>query len=309
MTIDAVLARAFGDRVGRRVDLAPFTTFRIGGPADWLLDTVDAGDIVTAVRIARSFGVPLVMLGGGSNVLVSDRGVRGLVVRRRAGEATLEPAGHVRADASMSVNGLVRWTVSRGLAGLESWAGTPGTVGGAMFGNAHFRGSLIGDLVESVRVVTREGEIDDLAGEALGFAYDRSRFQTSGEIVLSVVFRVAPGAPAALREAAKTSLAFRKQTQPLNLPSAGCIFRNGLAGDVGWHEGLPRSAGALLDQAGLKGARVGGAAVSPVHANFIVNEGGATAADVKALIDRCRDEVARRFGVVLQEEIVYLGEW
>jgi UDP-N-acetylmuramate dehydrogenase len=140
------------------------------------------------------------------------------------------------------------------------------------------------------------------------FGYDRSRLQRSGEILLRAAFRVSAGDPGALREVARRSLVFRKRTQPLHLPSAGCIFQNPHEREV-LPDGVPRSAGALVDRAGLKGAACGGARVSPVHANFIVNEGGATAEDVRALVERCRAAVAGQFGVVLREEIVYLGEF
>ena len=143
----------------------------------------------------------------------------------------------------------------------------------------------------------------------MAFAYDRSRLQESGEILLSAVFRVSPGDPAELRATARASLAFRKRTQPLDSPSAGCIFQNPEPGRDRVPEGIPWSAGALVDRAGLKGAAIGGAQVSPTHGNFIVNDGTATADDIRRLIERCRDEVSARFGVKLREEIVYMGEF
>ena len=143
----------------------------------------------------------------------------------------------------------------------------------------------------------------------MAFGYDRSRLQETGEILLSAVFRAAPGDPAALRATARESLAFRKRTQPLDTPSAGCIFRNPEPGHDVLPEGMPWSAGALVDRAGLKGVALGGARVSPTHANFIVSDGTATAADVRALIERCRQAVRDQFGVELREEIVYLGHF
>jgi UDP-N-acetylmuramate dehydrogenase len=303
------LRDAFPDRVREQAPLAPMTTFRVGGPADWLLETRNGDEIVSALTAAASAGVPVTMLGGGSNVLVSDRGVRGLVIRPRGGEVRQVDAGRVRADAAVTVNGLVRWLINHSLAGLEAWAGTPGTVGGAIFGNAHFGGRLIGDLVASATVARTEGEILEAPASAMGFAYDRSRLQTSGEVLLSAVFRVTSGDPAALRARARESLAFRKRTQPLDTPSAGCIFQNPAPGRDEVPDGIPWSAGALVDRAGLKGARVGGAVVSAAHGNFIVNDGTATAADIRRLIERCRAAVRERFGVILREEIVYLGEW
>ena len=301
---------AFGpDRLQANVPLAPLTTFRVGGPAEWLIETRSSDEIVRALHLARDARLPVTLLGGGSNVLVSDSGVRGLVIRPRGGEVRAEDNGRVRADAAVTINGLVRWTINHGRAGLEAWAGTPGTVGGAIFGNAHFGGRLIGDLVSSVRLATREGAVADVDRTAMAFGYDRSRLQESGEILLSAVFVVSAGDPAALRAQARASLAFRKRTQPLDTPSAGCVFQNPEPGRDQVPEGIPWSAGALVDRAGLKGAAAGGARVSPTHGNFIINEGSATAADIRRLIDRCRQEVRSRFGVELREEIVYLGEF
>jgi UDP-N-acetylmuramate dehydrogenase len=297
------------DRLRSSVALAPFTTFRVGGAAEWLLETRNSDELVTALRLARDFGVAVTLLGGGSNVLVSDRGVRGLVIRPRGGDVTAVGEGGVRADAAVTINGLVRWTVNHGRAGLEAWAGTPGTVGGAIFGNAHFAGRLIGELVTDVRIASRDGTTSDLPAAQMAFAYDRSRLQESGEILLSAVFRVSPGDPAELRATARASLAFRKRTQPLDSPSAGCVFQNPEPGRDRVPEEIPWSAGALVDRAGLKGAAIGGARVSPTHGNFIVNDGTATADDIRRLIERCRDQVSTQFGVRLREEIVYMGEF
>ena len=209
----------------------------------------------------------------------------------------------------MTINGLVRYTIGHGLAGLAEWAGTPGTVGGALHGNAHFQGRMISDAVVSVCLAAPDGTLAHVPSAEMGFGYDQSRLQRSGEVALAADFRVAPGAPAALRDEARSSLAFRKRTQPLALPSAGCVFQNPDASRVALPEGMPASAGALVDAAGLKGEACGAARVSPVHANFVVNEGGASARDVATLIDRMRDAVGERFGVRLEEEIVRLGEF
>jgi UDP-N-acetylmuramate dehydrogenase len=303
------LRAAFGDRARAHVPLAPFTTFRVGGPADWLVDTRSAEEIAAALTMAHRAAVPVTLLGGGSNVLVAERGVRGLVIRARGGQIRLVDEGHVRADAGVSINELVRWTIVHGRGGLEAWAGTPGTVGGGIFGNAHFGGRLIGELVAEVRLARRDGGTTDVPRSAMAFAYDRSRLQTSGEVLLSAVFEVTEGKPADLRATARESLAYRKRTQPLDTPSAGCVFRNPERGHDIVPEGIPWSAGALVDRAGLKGARCGGARVSPTHGNFIVNDGSATADDIRQLIERCRTTVRERFGVELREEIVYLGEF
>jgi UDP-N-acetylmuramate dehydrogenase len=305
----APLLEIFGDRVHLQAPLAPLTTFRVGGRADCLVETRSSEEIVSALMLASRAGVPVTLLGGGSNVLVSDEGVRGLVIRPRGGEVRRIDHAHVRADAAVTINGLVRWTINHGCAGLAAWAGTPGTVGGGIHGNAHFGGRLLGDVVTEVRLAALDGTTRDVPRDEMGFAYDRSRLQHSGEVLLSAVFRVSDGDPSALRAIARESLAFRKRTQPLESPSAGCIFQNPDRERDAVPEGLPWSAGALVDLAGLKGASVGRARVSTTHGNFIVNEGGATARDIHALINRCREAVRARFGVELREEIVYLGSF
>jgi UDP-N-acetylmuramate dehydrogenase len=301
------LAMSFGaDRVDQGRLLGPLTTFKVGGPADLYVEPRTSDEILTALRLAHTLGVQVTLLGGGSNVLVSDDGVRGLVLRPRGGQVSRESAGTVRADAAVTINGLVRWLISHELAGLEAWAGTPGTVGGGIYGNAHWAGRLLSEHVERVRVASRAGDVSDVPAAGMEFGYDRSRLQHSGEVLLSAVFVVTAGEAGPMREVARASLAYRKQTQPLASSSAGCIFQNP-APDIVLPAGVPHSAGALIDRAGLKGAREGDAEVSLRHANFIVNHGRATAADIRTLVRRCQHAVADRFGVALLEEIVYLG--
>ena len=278
--------------------------------ADLLIETRSDDEIVRAVKLAHAHRVKITVLGGGSNVLVADAGVRGLVIRPKGGDVI--PVGDrlVRADAAVTINGLVRWTINRGYAGLEAWAGTPGTVGGAIYGNAHWKQSNVGDLVESVRLVKPEGTLLQAPADRMEFDYDYSRLKQTGEIVLWAAFRVTPGAdPAALRAVARESLAFRKRTQPLESPSAGCIFMNPDRARDGVPEGIPPSAGALVDRAGLKGAAHGGARVSPTHANFIITGGSARAADIYALVERCRAAVKEQFGVTLRNEIICVGDF
>lgn len=306
----ALRAAIPGLAITAHAPLAPLTTFKVGGPADWLVEPASGEALVRVVQLAHAHRVPLTMLGGGSNVLIADAGIRGVVVRPRGGTLTLVGDDIVRVDAAVTINGLVRWTVGRGLQGLEAWAGTPGTVGGAIYGNAHWKAQNIGDLVESVRVCTREGQLRQVTADRLDFAYDHSRLQQSGEIAVWAAFRVRPGGdPEALRAVARESLAFRKRTQPLAAPSAGCIFQNPQSPRDVVPEGIPPSAGALVDRAGLKGHALGGARVSPTHANFIVNDGTATARDIRALVELCRTTVRERFGVALRDEIVTLGAW
>src|SRR5205085_9083692 len=158
------------DRLRANVPLAPFTTLRVGGPAEWFFESRNAGEIVAALKIADASGVRVTLLGGGSNVLVADAGVRGLVLRTRGGDVVAVDRTRIRADAAVTINGLVRWTINHGCAGLEAWAGTPGTVGGGIFGNAHFGGRLIGDLVTEVRVASPDAAVVDVPQAAMAFA-------------------------------------------------------------------------------------------------------------------------------------------
>jgi UDP-N-acetylmuramate dehydrogenase len=313
------LVERFGtDRVRLGAPLRPLTTFKVGGPADILIgvDSVEDLSLVVAMTAARR--APLSVIGGGSNLLVSDAGVRGVVVRvamtRIDQIDQIDPAAtgagpsRVRAGAGVTVNGLVRWTIGRALAALEAWAGTPGTVGGAICGNAHYGGRNIGDLVHEVGLVGPTGACVAVPRDAMRFAYDTSRVRETQEIVAWVEFEVKPGEAAALRAVARQSLAHRKRTQPLASQSAGCVFQNPDRVRDHVPDDIPASAGALIDRAGLKGRRIGGAMISDLHANFIVNIGGATAADIGALMSLARKTVHDRFGVALRDEVVRLGE-
>ena len=307
---DRVLSHALGeDRLRRRVPLAPLSTFGAGGDAEWLFEARTPDDVRHALGAAEDAGVGVTLLGGGSNVLVGDGGVHGLVVRQRHGAIARVGQEVVRAAAGVTLNGLVRWTIARGLGGLEGWAGTPGTVGGAVYGNAHFRGRLLGDEVVRVGVAGAAGAEHTVTSAAMEFGYDQSRVQRTAEAVLWAEFRVEEADSIRLRERARASLAYRKRTQPLDVPSAGCIFRNSDPESEGTARDLPPAAGALMERAGLKGAAVGRARVSEVHANFIVCDGGASARDIRSLIEHCRTEVHAMFGVTLRREVVYLGEF
>lgn len=294
-------------RLAADVPLAPFTTFRVGGAADWMAEVRTADELRAILAIARASDVPVTVLGGGSNVVVSDRGVRGLVVRPILTGITQPEPGLVRAEAGVTINGLVRWTIGRGLAGIEAWAGTPGTIGGAVYGNAHWQGRNIGDVIHQVCLTSRTGELVTVPRHEMAFAYDTSRLQRTGEILVWAECRVSPGEPTALRLEARRSLAYRKRTQPLASPSAGCIFQNPDPSREAVPDGIPPSAGALVDRAGLKGRAIGGAHISDTHGNFVVNDGTATAEDIRALVELARETVRDRFGVVLRDEVVWLG--
>lgn len=295
--------------IREREPLAPHTTFQVGGPADWLVEIRSGQQLSAVLAAARDAALPVTVLGGGSNVVVSDEGVRGVVLQLRLTAITPVSATRVRAEAGVTMNGLVRWTIGRGLAGLEAWAGTPGTVGGAIYGNAHYAGRDIGERVVEARVVSQEGVLTTVKRGDLEFGYDTSRLQRTGEILVWADVAVSPGRPDDLRAVARASLAHRKLTQPLALPSAGCMFQNPVAGRDALPPGMPASAGALIDRAGLKGHRIGGAEISRVHANFFVNVGGATARDIWRLAETARSAVREQFGVELRAEVVFLGHF
>lgn len=304
------LAKVVGvSRVGHEVPFGAFTTFRVGGGAEWLAESRGFDETVRLLRMARQLGLSVTRLGGGSNVLVSDCGVRGLVIRLRHGVIELLNRGVVRVDAGVSLNGLVRWTIARGLAGVEAWAGTPGTVGGAIYGNAHFQGRLISEQILRVGVADGSGNTCEVDVSDMGFGYNESRLHQTGETVLWADFSVMSSASTALRTVALASLAYRKRTQPLSTLNAGCVFRNPDPTRVILPAGVPASAGALIERAGLKGFSVGYARVSEVHGNFIEGSGRVTAREIRSLIELCRERVRERFRITLQEELVYLGEF
>jgi len=303
-SFDEVLGTA---RVRRCVKLGPVTTFKAGGDAEWFLEAGRPEEIVAAMQVARRVGLPATLLGGGSNVLVGEKGVAGLVIRARRGSVTHLGSGVVRAEAGVSLNELVRWTARRGLAGLERWAGTPGTVGGAIHGNAHFQGHLIGDQVLAVGLVDRSGVTQAVSTDEMEFRYDESRLGRTGEAVLWVDFAVTPADSHHLWSVARASVRYRKQTQPLSCRSAGCIFRNPDPRTDQVPTGVPASAGALIDRAGLKGVSIGGASISPVHANFIVSDGTATPGDIRTLIVMWRRERSWWKGDIRCEEASMSG--
>lgn len=296
-------------RVFHRIKLGELTTFRVGGEAEWFVTSRNIEEISRLLRVSNQLNLPVTFLGGGSNVLVGERGIQGLVLRMRHGKTTLMNKGVVRSDAGVTLNGLVRWTINRGLGGLEHWAGTPGTVGGGLYGNAHFRGCLLGEQVVRVGLIDRHGDTCTVTAAEMEFDYDQSRVCRTGEAIVWAEFRVVESEARELRARARESLAYRKSTQPLSMPSAGCIFKNLDPARDNIPSGLSLSVGGLIDDAGLKGLAVGCAVVSPVHGNFIVSDGHATPSDIRKLITLCSEEVLKRFGIVLREEIVCLGEF
>ncbi len=293
------LQTAFGNRVQHNVPLAPYTAARLGGPADALLAIRSADELAQAVRLLWEAGQPFHILGGGSNVLVSDAGVRGVVLLNRARAVRFSAQG-VWAESGANLGNLARQAAGRGLGGLEWAAGIPGTVGGAVFGNAGAHGSDIAARLHVAEILhPARGRIRMQAID-LGYAY-RSSALKRGElpgVVLGAGLRLTPRPPQDIRAQMETYLKRRKDTQPPGA-SMGSMFKNP-PGDY---------AGRLIESAGLKGTRIGGAEISRVHANFFINRGNATAGDLYRLIQLARETVARRFGITLELEIELLGEF
>lgn len=319
------LKKIFGDRAKENEVLSPYTTFKIGGPADLFIDVKTVEELVWAVTEARKSGVAVFVLGGGTNILIGDGGIRGLVIKnstsgiRVKGMKGQSNAGgqtrqvYVEADSGVIINKFIRFTAEEGFKGLEMHLGLPGTVGGAVYMNSKWTKPVgyVGDAVYQAEILTPAGERKTVPKKYFEFAYDTSSIQKTHDIVLSVVFALDAGDKDHLWSVANESIGHRRMSQPQGVKSAGCTFRNISQAEV-LTRSLPReatSAGFLVDHAGLKGLQIGSAKISPQHANFIVNVGGAKASDVIQLIGRAKEQVKRQFGVTLEEEIVLVGEF
>lgn len=279
--------------------LAPLTTLRVGGAADRLAVATTRDELLAILRLARDAAVPFFLLGNGSDVVVADAGIRGLVIRNRARSVTIAGAA-LHADAGTPMALLVRRCTAAGLAGLEFGTAIPGTLGGAVWANAGAHGGSMAELVTAVEAWDpRDGEVHMLGNADCAYAYRESRFKHSPEVIIGAGLRLRPELPDTVAERVAANQAQRQATQPLADQNAGSVFRN----PPGDH------AGRLIDAAGLKGARVGSAAVSSLHANFIVTDRDGRAADVRALADRVRAVVEERFGIRLGYEIEFVGDW
>jgi UDP-N-acetylmuramate dehydrogenase len=276
--------------------LRPYTSFKIGGPADVLVEPADVDEVCRLVAQARTAEVPLFVVGG-TNLLIRDGGIRGIVVSlSKLRTIREEPGAVLYAEGGVGMPTLIGHALRRSLAGLEWAAGIPGTVGGCLMMNAGTRLGEMKDSVKAVRLVTMRGEIRDLPAAAVRFDYRRAHLPKG--IVVGVWLQLQQGRRAEIAKIVKDYLHYRKDTQPLAMPSAGCVFKN-----------PPQdSAGRLLEEAGLKGMRIGDAEVSTKHGNFIVNRGHANAADVISLIQKVRRMIKQKSGVRLNLELKIVGE-
>jgi UDP-N-acetylmuramate dehydrogenase len=299
--IDAIYAR-LGDKVKTNVPLAPYTSARIGGPADIFISADTAAELARVVKLLWKQELPFTLLGGGSNVLVSDKGIRGVVVLNRAKGVKFnldEELPTVTADSGVVFSNLANRCASKGLAGLEWAAAVPGTVGGAVYGNAGaFGGDMSGNLI-SAELLTMDGK-QTMTVEQMGYGY-RTSVMKRGEvrgIVLSAELRVEHSTKEEATARIQQFSAHRKATQPPGA-SMGSMFKNPV-GDY---------AGRLIEEAGLKGTRIGNAEISPVHGNFFVNHENTRAEDIRKLIELAQKTVKEKFEVDLELEVELIGEW
>ncbi|MEA2680135.1 MAG: UDP-N-acetylmuramate dehydrogenase [Candidatus Binataceae bacterium] len=298
-THERELRSYFGARLEANRPLADLTSFRIGGPADLFVTVENDGELMTAMAAAHRHEIPAMCLGAGTNLLISDRGVRGLVVKLGAsfGRIVID-GGNVTAGAAMQFGAMVETVVDRGLAGLEFGEGIPGTVGGGLVMNAGAFGGEMARVVTLVHGVTIDGLARALTKDEVNFAYRRTDLPPRF-VITRVDFVLAHGDREELRARMMDLRSKRAARQPHGLPNAGSVFKNPPG----------NFAGRLLESVGLKGARMGGAAFSGQHANFIVNLGGARADEVRELIELARSRVMESTGVTLEPEVRLIGEW
>ena len=309
-TASMTLERALGaDRVQRRVQLGPFTTFKIGGPADLFFEARSADELARAVSVAREHNVPFFVLGLGANILVGDRGFRGLVIRNAADAYEFSATGKLRAESGAVMKTLIQEAARLGWSGIEHYVGIPSTVGGAIWQNLHFlspapereRTMFIAEVFDSCEILSEEGERKTVGADYVKFGYDDSVFHHRRDIVLASTFQLQRADTGTIHRILQENLSWRGGKHPWLEwhPSAGSVFKK--------IEGV--GAGRLVDQCGLKGHRIGDAQISHIHANIMVNLGRATAADVRTLIALAQKTVEDRFGVHLEPEIGFIGEF
>lgn len=296
-------------QLSRNEGLAPYTTFRIGGPADLFYSTQTADDLAAAVLAARKLSVPYFVLGLGANILVGDKGFRGLVIRNHASHFTFSDDGKLWVESGAVVADLIPEAVERGWSGLEHYVGIPSTIGGAVWQNLHFlepeperkRTMFIADVFHSCELLTEEGKRKTVDKEFMQFGYDTSVLHHGKDVALAVTFQLERGDTAVMHRIMQENLSWRGARHPWLEwhPSAGSIFKK--------IEGV--GAGRLIDQCGLKGHRVGDAQISHIHANIIVTLGRATARDVRELIGVAQRAVRERFDQNIEPEIGFIGEF
>jgi UDP-N-acetylmuramate dehydrogenase len=297
------IQRRLGVRATRREPLAPLTTMRVGGPADLFARVHNLFELRGLVRFARGRGLPYFVLGRGSDLVISDAGVRGLVIQNRAEQTRIEGA-RFTADSGLPMAKAATLGKGAGLSGLEFGLAIPGTVGGAVWANAGAHESDVRAVLVEASVMASDGTEATLDADGLGLSYRESRLKHAApgaaDVVTWAAFQLTPADPDVITARLDDIRRWRQAHQPLGMPSAGSFFRNPASGP---------SAGALIDGLGLKGTRVGGASISHKHANFIVNDEEGTASDVRRLGEQVAAIVRRERGVELVPEVVFAGDW
>ena len=296
-------------RLKNNEPLAPYTTFRIGGPADLFYDATSTDDLAAAVTAARELDIEYFVLGLGANILVGDKGFRGLVIRNTSSHLKFADDGRLWVESGAVMAKLIPQAVERGWSGLEHYVGIPSTVGGAVWQNLHFlspapereRTMFIAEVFETAELLTAGGERRTVDRDYMMFGYDTSTLHKQRDVALAVTFKLDPGDKAVMHRIMQENLSWRGGKHPWleYHPSAGSIFKK--------IEGV--GAGRLIDQVGLKGYRNGDAQISHIHANIMVNLGKATAKDVRELISTAQSKVADKFGQHLEPEIGFIGEF
>ena len=295
--LGASLAAEFSGRLMYGVPLADYTSWKVGGPAALMAWPETAKDCSVLLEACRRDRIPYRILGCGTNLLVADTGVEALVINMTGQKGVFWQGARVRAEAGASLSNLAAQAGQRELSGLEFGIGIPGSVGGGVLMNAGAYGFQMSDVVRRVEVLTSRGEKKELEAAELGYCYRKSLLQEKGWLVLAAELELTPGDGRKIRSLMRDYLESRRQKQPLELPNGGSVFKNPTG----------EGAGRFIDQAGLKGLRIGAAQVSPKHANFIVNLGGARAEEIRELIQQVQATVAERFGVELEREVIYWG--
>lgn len=289
------------------------TYFKIGGPADLFYPASTQAELTKVSHLAFRHQIPFHILGSGSNILVTDQGCRGLIIKNKSRQITSSKAPQasytlLEADSGLPANQLIRYTIKNGLTGLAPFLGLPGTVGGAVYNNSHHLDQLIGEHIHQVKAITSQGQLKTYPQNELDFAYDYSIFHQNQDIILSATFKLKKGNPQELEKIGQQAVQRRANTQPLGLPSSGCIFQN-ITQKQAQDRDLPtQSTGYLIDQANLKGTTIGGAQISKKHANFIVNKNNATFQDVQQLINLIRQKLKEKYQLTPKLEIFILGE-
>jgi len=300
------MLEAFGPGLEFDKHLAKFTTFKTGGPAKYFLKVHSAEDTSNAVRTARQLNIPFYLIGGGSNLLISDSGIDGLVVKVDVRGLKIVNETNILCGAGEDLMALIDFAADKGLTGLEFASGIWGTVGGAIFGNAGAYGGEIKDVTKEITLVDITGKIKRVDREYCKFTYRGSNLKVSKEIVIDTFFELKKGDKKKIREKIDEILHIRSTKHPVEGNSAGSFFKN-IPDQTQPYGKLP--AGKLLDEVGCKGLSVGGAKVYEKHANIIVNAGQATSSDIRKLADIMKQRVLDKFGILLEEEVIHLGQF